>query len=151
VNSNKSVSDDAHEIDDRIAERLSKILQRVLRDGRDDVELEGDTGVNRHTIRAYRTKTRKPSLAAGLVLAAAAGEWAVNKLLNTVQYQATPLDPEDKMQPAQIVGEALTHLAVIGRAAADNRIDHIEEPQTTEAADMLIATVLPLSSAGRAG
>ena len=37
----------------------------------------------------------------------------------------------------------------IGQAAADNRIDHTERPRTTEAADNLIATIVPLSSAGR--
>jgi tellurite resistance protein len=45
---------------------------------------------------------------------------------------------------------AMQHLSVIATAAADGRIDHVERPAVREAADMLIATVLPVSSHGDA-
>lgn len=144
---NASVPDGECAIDDRISEALSKVLQRVQREGKTDEELEADTGVNRHTIKAYRLLSRKPSLGAGLMIASAIGPWAVNRILNVVQFQAKPLGEEDTLQPMQLVADAIGHLGVIGQAAADGRIDHTEVPMTTEAADKLIATVLPLSSA----
>lgn len=49
-----------------------------------------------------------------------------------------------------IVATALPHMATIATAAADGRIDHIEAPLCRDAADTIIATFLPLSSAGGA-
>lgn len=147
---NKSVPDDPVAGDDRISEIFASILRAAATAGKDDEQLEDLSGVNRYTIKAYRLKTRKPSLAAGLSLVGVLGEKAVNTLLHAIRYQARPLDEADDLQPMQIVTDALSHLAVIGKAASDNRIDHTEKPATTEAADMLIATVLPLSSAGAA-
>jgi hypothetical protein len=148
VTVNASVPDGECAIDDRICEALSKILQRVQREGKTDEDLEHDSGVNRHTIKAYRLQSRKPSLGAGLMIASAVGGWAVNRVLSCIQYgNAKPLGEEDTVQPMQLVADAIGHLGVIGQAAADGRIDHTEAPMTTEAADKLIATVLPLSSA----
>lgn len=146
---NKSVIDDRTAVDDRVAEAISAILGRALIEGKTYADLESDTGVNAHTLKAYKCGARKPSLAAGLMITGAIGEWAVNKLVNIIRYQAQPLDEADALQPMQIVADALQHLGVIGQAAADNRIDHTERPRTTEAADQLIATIVPLSSAGR--
>lgn len=149
--SDQSVADDPCAGDDRVAEVFASILRAALASGKDDIQLEHSSGVNRHTIKAYRTKTRRPSLANALSLCAVLGDRAVNSILYTIRYQARPLDEADDLQPMQIVADAIGHLGVISQAAADNRIDHTEAPTTTKAADMLIATVLPLSSAGRAG
>lgn len=145
----QSVSDDSSPVDERVSGALSAVLRRAASEGKTDEALESDTGVNRYTIKAYRLGTRKPSMAAGLMIVSGIGEWAVNRLLNIIRYQATSLDEVDALQPTQIVANAVSHLGVIARAAADGRIDHTEQPETTEAADMLIATVLPLSTAGR--
>jgi hypothetical protein len=148
VSESKSVHDAPVAGYDRVAEVIAAIL-RAENIKRDDEALERLSGVNRHTIKAYRLMQRKPSLATSLSLVAVIGEHAVNSLLHTIRYQATPLDGSAALQPMQIVSHALNHLSVIGQAAADNRIDHLEEPRTAEAADMLIAVVTPLSSAGR--
>jgi hypothetical protein len=148
VTDNKSVIDDRTEVDDRVEVAISAILGRALREGKTYADLESDTGVKASTLKAYNGKHRHPSLAAGLMIAAGIGDWAVNKLVNIIRYQAQPLDEADGLQPMQIVADALQHLGVIGQAAADNRIDHTERPRTTEAADQLIATIVPLSSAG---
>lgn len=147
----KSVPDEHFDGDDSVAEELAAALRRAQREGITDERLEHRTGIKASRIKSYRLRTRNPSLGAGLVIAAALGEWAINLILHPVAFQGSRLDGGDTVQPMQIVADALGHLGVIGQAAADNRIDHIEEPRTTEAADMLIATVLPLSSAGRRG
>jgi hypothetical protein len=149
VTDNKSVPDDTSSIDERVYEALAGILRGAqLR--LTDASLEAISGVKASSIKAYRLKQRKASLAAGLAITAALGDWAINQLLHVIQYQARPLDESDELQPTQIVAEAMGHLGVIARAAVDNRIDHLERPRTMEAADHLIATVVPLSSAGRA-
>lgn len=146
---NKSVPDDSSSIDERVCEALAGILRSAQMRGTTDDQLHGMSGVKAASIKAYRLKQRKASLPAGLALTGALGDWAVNILLHTIRYQASPLDDPDTLQPMQIVADALQHLGVIGQAAADNRIDHTERPRTTEAADNLIATIVPLSSAGR--
>lgn len=145
----RSVSDDEFSGDDRVAEELANALRRAQMDGVTDEQLERRTGIKASRIKSYRLRTRGPSLGAGLVLAAALGEWAINLVLHPVQYQGTPLDGGTEIKPMQIVADALNQLGVIGQAAADGRIDHLERPACQEAADMIIATVLPLSSAGK--
>ena len=145
----RSVSDDDFGGDDRVAEELANALRRAQVDGITDEQLERRTGIKATRIKSYRLRSRNPSLGAGLIIAAALGEWAINLVLHPVSFQGSPLEAADKLEPMQIVADALGHLGVIGQAAADNRIDHLEEPNTTHAADMLIATILPLSSAGR--
>ena len=39
----------------------------------------------------------------------------------------------------------------LAACAADGRIDHTERPDCQQAADLIIATVLPLASAGQRG
>ncbi|HYI43687.1 MAG TPA: hypothetical protein VD768_08715 [Sphingomicrobium sp.] len=145
----ESVSDQEFDGDDSVAEALAKVLQRAQRERIHDDQLERLSGIKATTIKSYRLRTRSPSLGAGLAIAAALGEWAINAVLHPVGFQGASLEGSNELQPMQIVADALNHLGVIGQAAADNRIDHIEKPKTTEAADMLIATVLPLSSAGK--
>lgn len=118
-------------------------------------QLAESSGVNIHTIDAMLSrnpdKHRRLALEDAMSLAWVLGERAINAVLAIIGFIASPLDDPDEVQPMQIVADAIGHLGVISRAAADNRIDHTEEPETREAADQLIATVLPLSSAGRKG
>jgi transcriptional regulator with XRE-family HTH domain len=116
-------------------------------------QLHEHSGVAKTTIESYMRNdgAKEPSLSRALSLAAVLGPCAVQSIVGLIGYSATPNEDPDALQPMQIVADALGHLGVIGQAAADGRIDHTEQPRTTEAADMLIATVLPLSSAGRGG
>lgn len=115
-------------------------------------QLANDSGVSLSAIRSYmrNDEPKEPSLGNALSLAVVIGPRAVSSIMALIGYSAAPLDEPEAMQPMQIVSDALGHLSTIGKAAADNRIDHTEEPETTEAADMLIATILPLSSAWKA-
>jgi hypothetical protein len=112
------------------------------------------SGVGVRTIRTYMandaSEAREPCLSNALSLACVLGSRAVNAILALIGYSGSPLDEPEAIQPMRIVADAIGHLSVISNAAADNNIDHTEEPETTKAADALIATVLPLSSAGRA-
>jgi hypothetical protein len=112
------------------------------------------SGVPVRTIRTYMAndegEAREPCLSNALSIVCVLGARAVNSMLALIGYSGSALDEPEALQPMKLVADAISHLSVIGNAAADNRIDHHEEPETTRAADMLIATVLPLSSAGKA-
>lgn len=115
-------------------------------------QLATESGVSLSAIRSYMRNegAKEPCLANALSIAVVIGPRAVSAIMALIGYSAAPLDEPEAIQPMQILSDALNHLSIIGQAAADNRIDHVEKPRTTEAADMLIATVLPLSSAGAA-
>ncbi|NIJ24813.1 helix-turn-helix domain-containing protein [Sphingomonas japonica] len=118
-------------------------------------QVAATSGVPVRTVRSYmandETEVREPTLSNALSIACVLGPVAVNGVLALIGYGgAKPLDEPDAIQPMQIVATGMQHFAVIAEAAADNRIDHTEEQRTTEAADGIIATFLPLSSAGRA-
>jgi hypothetical protein len=117
--------------------------------------LANDSGVNIHTIDALlsrdEAKHRPIRLEVALSLAAAIGERAVNSLVGVIGYAAAPLDGEDELRPMQLVADMMQPLATIAAAAADGRFDHTELPACTEAADLIIATILPLSSAHAGG
>lgn len=102
------------------------------------------------TIKSYRVEGKEPSLSNALSVGVVIGPRALNPILALIGYAARPLEDADAVQPMQIAADAMKHLSVIASAAADGRIDHIEEPACRDAADQIIATVLPLASAGRA-
>ena len=116
--------------------------------------LAQESGVNVHTIDSILTrdpaKQRRVSLSDALSIASVLGERAVNAILADIGFVASPLDEAEDGCPMVMTAEAMKHLSVIAGAAADGRIDHIEAPIVREAADMLIATVLPVSSHGDA-
>ena len=117
-------------------------------------ELASASRVNIHTIDAITSsdaaKHRRICMGEALSLAAVLGERTVNAVLALIGYGgAAALEGEDAFNAAEAAANAMAHLAVIARAAVDRRIDHIERPACQEAADLLIAEVLPLSSAGR--
>jgi len=133
-----------------VCETVQSILRAAQVAGWTDDALEQATGLKARRIKSYRVEGKEPSLSAALSLAVVLGTRHLNTMLARIGYIARPLDEADELQPMQIAADAMGHLSTIARAAADNRIDHSEKPVTTEAADMLIATVLPLSSAGQA-
>ena len=150
-----SVQDQLVVSDDDVRDAVRSALHTAINVERQTTraKVAADSGVNIHTIDAWLSRNvekRRPiSFAQALSVMHALGPRAVNSLLALIGYSGARLEGEDELQPMQIVADALGHLGTIGQAAADGRIDHTEEPGTTVAADMLIATVLPLSSAGR--
>ncbi|ODU22759.1 MAG: hypothetical protein ABS87_00915 [Sphingomonas sp. SCN 67-18] len=115
-------------------------------------QIADESGVSKDTIASYMRNDgpKEPSLSRALSIAVVLGKPSVRAIMALIGYSACPLDEPEALRPMQIVANGMQHFAVIARCAADNRIDHTEEKITTDAADALIATVLPLSSAGRA-
>lgn len=137
-------------------QRVRIVVQGLLRGaqvaGWTDESLHGATGVPARTIKSYRVEGKEPCLTNALSIACVLGKDAINAVLAIIGYGgATPLDEADDLKPAEMIATGLRNIAVIATAAADGRIDHIEEPICTNAADELIATFLPLSSSAKAG
>lgn len=108
--------------------------------------------VNVHTLDALRSadpgKQRPLRPAALLSLVCVMGRHSVDGLLAQIGYGgATPLDEASHAPLGAIVATLITEMGTIATAAADGRIDHLEKPRTREAADRIIASALPLSSA----
>jgi hypothetical protein len=132
------------------------VVQGLLRgaqaSGWTDDALSNASGVPARTIKGYRIDGKEPGLANALSIGCVLGKAAINSILAIIGYGgAAPLDEPDDLNVNELVASGLRHFTVIATAAADGRIDHIEEPACTAAADHLIATFLPLSSTGKAG
>jgi transcriptional regulator with XRE-family HTH domain len=151
-----SVRNDPIVSDAAIRKVLRREMDRAINIDREFTrqELAEESGVNIHTLDAIRSndtaKQRRVTLEDAFSIAHTLGERTVNALLSRIGYVARRVDDPDAAQPMQIAADGMQHLATIARAAADGWIDHTEAQATTEAADMLIATILPLSSHGRA-
>lgn len=117
-------------------------------------QLATASGVSVRAIRSYMAndagEVREPCLSSALSIAVVLGTRCLNAILALVGYAARPLDEEDQPCPMMIAATSMGHLATIAAAAADGRIDHTEEQPVRAAADMIIATLVPLSSAGNA-
>jgi hypothetical protein len=135
---------------DRVRLVVQGLLRAAQANGWTDDALEQASGVKARAIKSYRVEGKEPSLSAALSLGCVLGGAALNPILSLIGYVARPLDEAGDACVRTLTAEAMGHLAVIAKAAADGRIDHTEEPAVTDAADGLIATVLPLSRAGRA-
>lgn len=143
--------------DDRVRDTLRRELDRAINVEHNWTrqQLAVESGVNIYTIDAIMSrdvaKHRRVCMADAWSLAQALGKRAVNSLLALIGYGgATRLDDPNELRPMELAAQALASLSIIATAAADGRIDHTEKPRCQEAADAIIATVLPLSSAGRA-
>lgn len=137
-------------------ERIRNVLRRLIKKAYDKHEftrasLSQESGVNIHQIDAIVSrdvaKHRRVAAEDALCLAYTLGEEAVAALVGTINYTATHQDAEET-SPAHLIATILPHVSTIAAAAADGRFDHIEMPGVRDAADGIIATVLPLSSAG---
>ncbi len=143
--------------DERIRNKLRQEIDRAINLDRSTTraQIAQDSGVNIHTIDSITTrdvaKHRRICASEALSIAWVLGERCVSALISTIGYVARPLDDADELQPMAIAAGALAQLSIIATAAADGRIDHTEAPSCRDAADAIIATVLPLSSAGGAG
>ncbi|ABD27446.1 hypothetical protein Saro_3011 [Novosphingobium aromaticivorans DSM 12444] len=94
-----------------------------------------------------KAKHRRVTCEDAFNIAYTLGDDCVTALLGVIHYTARRIDA-DEVDAHHIVASALPHMATIASAAADGRFDHTERPAVQEAADHLVATFLPLSSAG---
>lgn len=110
--------------------------------------LSKDSGVGLSAIRSYMRNDvqKEPGVANALSIAVVLGERAVQSLMALIGYTASLLDEPDTPNPMLIVARCMPKFGVIAEAAADGRIDHTEQPNTTDASDYIIAELLPLSS-----
>lgn len=135
-------------------DRVRTVLQGALRAaqaaGWTDEALEQASGIKKRRIKSYRVDGKEPSLSATLSLALVLGPRALNPLLALIGYVARPLDEEVADCPLDSGVTAMGALHTFMRAASDKRIDHVEAPGATEAADLIIAEMLPFSSVGQA-
>ena len=143
--------------DERLRNVLRRQIDRIINidKSRTRQQLADDSGVNIYAIDAIMStdaaKKRRVSIEDAFSLAYTIGERAVNALLMEIGYGgASRLTDPAAPDLSHLVADGLSDLSVIATALADGRIDHTEKPRTTEAADHLIATFLPLSSAGHA-
>ena len=129
-------------------------LQKILRSAMirlDDEVLAEAAGVDPRALRAYRNEGREPKLSGALALLCVLGRTDLNRILKIIGYKAVPLDEAGEMPAAgTLVASSMASLSTLATAAADGRFDHTELPACRQAADALIETVLPLSSAGAA-
>ncbi|MEJ7933519.1 hypothetical protein WG907_04505 [Sphingobium sp. AN558] len=140
--------------DERVRNMLRKEYDRAINILRETTraQLAADSGVNIHQIDAIVSmdtgKQRRVAMADAMSICWALGEHAVNSMAALMGFTARPLEAEGDLQPTMMAANALAKLSVIATAAADGRIDHSEMPACREAADALIATILPISSHG---
>ena len=143
--------------DERIRDTLRRQIERAYNVDRSfsRATLSSESGVSVHTLDQIMSrnpeKKRRVTMEDAFSIAQLLGDRAVSALLSTIGYTARRMDEPDALQPMLIAATAMAHLSTIATAAADGRIDHTEQPRCQEAADMIIATVLPMSSAGRQG
>lgn len=142
--------------DERIRNALRREIDRAVNIDRDftRAELAEISGVNIHTIDSITTrdvaKHRRIATEDALSLAYVIGERAVNALLAVISYKgARPADEVEEDCPLDSAVAAMSSLSVFMQAASDRRIDHTEERAATEAADLIIAELIPFSSAGK--
>ncbi|WP_375194672.1 hypothetical protein [Sphingobium sp.] len=153
---NNSVPSAAIVSDERIRDVLRREYDRAVNVARTTTraKLAEDSGLNIYQIDAIvsrdAAKQRRITAADALSFCWALGDHAVGAFMATIGYAVRPLDGEEELQPTVLAANALAHLSVIATAAADGRIDHTELPACRDAADQLIATILPISSHGDA-
>jgi hypothetical protein len=138
--------------DERMRNELRKAIYSALHIERSATResLANDSGVNIYTIDAILSrdpaKHRPIHAHQMLSLLFAAGPRAVNTVLAVIRYAGTSLDNPTANTPAIDAANMMGEVARFARLAADNLIDHTEEPDATEAADNVIALAIPYSS-----
>lgn len=146
-----SVPDAALAGRDRVRCVVQGMLRAAQQQGWTDDSLHAASGVPARTIKSYRVEGKEPCLTNALSIGCVLGSQAINAVLALVGYGgAKPLDEEREDAPGAIVATVMRHFSTIATAAADGRFDHVERPGCQLAADQIIATMLPLSSAGQA-
>lgn len=141
----------------RVTDALRTILHIAINVERrfSAVQIAELSGIKVRAVRSYMSPdeadVREPSLSAALSIAVVVGPRAVNSLLSLIGYSgAKPMADEDTQTPMQMVAAMMAPFNTIVQAASDNLFDHQERPSCRDAADQIIATIMPLSSAGDA-
>ena len=139
--------------DERLRDALRRHIQRAFDERRfNRATLAAESKVNIHSIDAILSRdSGKHRRVAGvdmLNLAYTLGDDAVQALNATIHYSARRLDHGLDLQPNEILPALLPHVTTIATATAAGRITHVDAPRCTDAADRIIAIVLPLSSNG---
>lgn len=151
----KSVQSEGLVSDENLQNWLNAEIHRFLHIERvmSREQLASSAGIKVSLLDALR-KTgegrRKLSPGVALSLCCVMGDRRVNGLLSMIGYGgAHALDQSAEPDVRDLVANILPHLAVLGEAAKDGRIDHTEEPVTQPAADLMIAQLIPFSSLGK--
>ena len=119
--------------DERIRNTLRRHIDKAINVDRTFTRavLAADSGVSVHCIDAIISrdpaKQRRVAMEDGFSLAKTLGDEAVDALLALIGYVGRRVDEPDALQPMMVVASAMSHLSVIGMAAADGRIDHTEQ------------------------
>lgn len=155
MSNTQSVQNEGVTSDTKIRDVLRRHIRRAYDTNKFHREqLASESDVNVHTIDAIMSrdpaKHRRIACEDALNLAYCLGEDAVSAVVGTIHFTARRASAS-RVEVAQIVAQILPPVSVIAKAAADGRIDHIEEPDCTQAADQIIATLVPLSSAAMRG
>lgn len=149
---NESVQNSPLVSDDKVRTKVRAEMRRAMRfDGKTREEIAADSRINIHTIDAWLStdpdKRRPISFGQALSLMAALGPRSVNSFIALIGYVgAQHVDEAEPASPAFVAAEAMGHVARFARCAADNRIDHTEEPESTSAVDSAIELLAPFSS-----
>lgn len=150
MSNQSSVQSEGVTSDTKIRDVLRRQIQRAY-DKRlfTRAQLEAESGVNVHTIDTIVSrdpaKHRRIAAEDALNLAYTLGEDAVTAVVGTIFFTARRANASG-IEVSQIVAQILPHVSTIAKAASDGRIDHLEQPDCTNAADQIIATMIPLSS-----
>lgn len=144
---NNSVSNQSIVSHESVCDVMAALLRAAAMKHTDD-QLSALTGVPARTLKSYRIEGKEPSLSNALSIAVVLGDGAVNAILSTIRYSAQPLEKANDTRLSDVTPKMLTYIAIIAKALADHRIDHVEWPDVREAADGLIETAAPLSSSG---
>jgi hypothetical protein len=135
---------------DRVRQTVQAMLRTAQASGWTDAALETASGVKARCIKSYRVEGKEPSLSAALSLAVVIGPRAVNMILAIIGYVGNSIEDAEAQGPAYVAAEAMCHLGRFAKHAADNRIDHIERPDSEDAVDNVIELLVPFSSRGNA-
>lgn len=139
-------------------EQIRNVLRRHIKRALDRREftrssLSQESGVELFQIdqinSSDKAKHRRVTCEDAFNLAYTLGDDCVAALVGVIHYTTRRMDA-DEVDAHHVVASALPHIATIASAAADGRFDHVEMPSVRDAADHIVATFLPLSSAGGA-
>lgn len=137
-------------------ERIRNVLRRHIQKAYDTRafsrrSLADESGVDIYTIDHFVSrdvaKHRRIACEDALNLAYTLGAECVSALIGEIHYTASRADA-DEVKVSQIVATVLPSLSAIANAEMDGQIDYLERPAVQAASDRIIATLLPLSSAG---
>ncbi|MDB5550061.1 MAG: hypothetical protein JWL86_45 [Rhizobium sp.] len=114
--------------------------------------LAARTGIKPRRLEMYMSETenKEPPLSVALSILEILKGRAVNDIIAMIGFVGMPIDQSEAKGPAQDAVSAMEEVTRFARCAIDNRIDHVEKPIATDAADNVIELLAPYSSRHRA-